>query len=113
MWHLAASPCISAHFPPAVAPTCSQPAYAPATRLCLRPHLAMQLTLQELQSAAAPAVTATNWDDLTLSLDYSADGSNPQSPTLRLPLVKGSPYISAQVLWRVWAPGAGRKRQDC
>ena len=68
-------------------------------------HPVLQLTLQELQSAAAPAVTATTWDELSLSLDYSADGSNPQSPTLRLPLVKGSPYISAQVLWRAWAPG--------
>lgn len=58
---------------------------------------AMQLTLREIQSAPSPSVTAANWDAMTLTMDYSSDSSNPQSPRLRLPLVKGSPYITAQV----------------
>lgn len=42
-------------------------------------------------------MTATNWDDLSLAMEYNSGPSNSQNPSLRLPLVKGSPYISAEV----------------
>lgn len=56
-----------------------------------------QLTLQEIQTAAAPSVTAVDWDDLSLTLEYNSGSSYSQNPSLRMPLVKGSPYISAEV----------------
>lgn len=56
-----------------------------------------QLTLQEIQAAAAPSVTVIDWDDLSLTMEYNSGSSYSQNPSLRLPLVKGSPYISAEV----------------
>lgn len=57
----------------------------------------LQLTLQELQAAAAPSVTAINWDDLSLTMEYNSGSIYSKNPSLRMPLVKGSPYISAEV----------------
>jgi len=57
----------------------------------------LQITLQEIQSATAPSVTAVNWDDLSLTMEYNSGASGSSSPNLRMPLVKGSPYMTVEV----------------
>jgi endoglucanase Acf2 len=52
------------------------------------------LTLAELQDAASPTITAADWDDLSVTMKFTAA---PAGPTVNFPLVKGSPYITAQV----------------
>lgn len=68
----------------------------PPTRPPTLSLIHQQLTLQELQGATSPSFVADNWDDasITMLLKSSTAAS---SPGLRLPLVKGSPYITAEV----------------
>lgn len=54
----------------------------------------LQLTLAELQAASNPTITAADWDDLSVTMKFTA---GPGAPTMNFPLVKGSPYITAQV----------------
>jgi hypothetical protein len=84
----------------------------------------LQVTLLEIQEAAAPSITALDWDDLSITMEYSAGSSSGSStggttagyasdrvesdqqshtpcvtgtPSMRLPLVKGSPYVTFEV----------------
>jgi hypothetical protein len=57
-------------------------------------------------------VTAYDWDDLSLTMHYNASASAAApGPSLRLPIVKGSPFITAEVPAParpvVRAPGGG------
>lgn len=59
--------------------------------------LHQQITLQEIQSAASPSITALDWDDLSLTMEYNSGNSGSASPRLHIPLVKGSPYVTVEV----------------
>lgn len=62
--------------------------------ICYSSHAALQLTLAELQAASNPTITAADWDDLSVTMKFTA---GPGAPTMNNPVVKGSPYITAQV----------------
>eukprot|EP00775_Hariotina_reticulata_P009166 gene9166-9333_t len=57
----------------------------------------LQLTFKELQDAGSPAISALDWDDMGLTMTFAAGPAGTTGPSMITSMVKGSPYLTAQI----------------
>jgi endoglucanase Acf2 len=58
--------------------------------------LRLQLTFKELQESSNPVIQALDWDDMGLTMSFAAGPAASTGPRMSSPLVKGSPFLTAQ-----------------
>ena len=88
----------------------SFPSHSSALPPIPSPHPHTQMTFSQMQSSSAPSIAVASYDELGVTLSFNS-GAAPGGPTMVVPLVRGTPYLSfnfsggAQPLLR--SPGGG------